>query len=715
MNVGIDFGTTNTVVCVRERGSMKCIRFDSYSQMLFSALYVTKNKEILTGYHARDYGIVDRENYICSPKKYIGEKEMMPDCQRRKFTPAEAVAEILKRVKEEIINQLSPEPDEEIEAVISVPAYYLHQHRKEITDACRMAGIKEKKLIEEPKAAAIAFIEEEQADGKILVIDIGGGTFDISTIQKIRNIKDSEEDVLDEIYITCGSSDGKNHLGGDDFDESLAGFFLEQIKEQQHIDLSSQETAGIQNESTFLSFMDEIRREAENAKKKLSRKKEVIVCIPQIPEHPDIHMEIPLTREAFELRCKHLFEDIERAVREYIKKEKISIPDIEQVVLSGGTCYIPKISTIMKQIFGRPVNISQDLSTLVAKGACISACMEEGVTGIAPNSQDLLEHSIWVSANGAELEKMIGQGTPFGSGNKISWKRIFHTDEDNRDRMEIKVYTGMEDENGTADFMPYGCFTLENLEKKTNGSTEIEFLFVYSKDKKLTVSAADLSGSEVVFSAVADDVSQEEDTVFPEPADLVLLFDVSGSMQAEELYYGRKKMLFEIAKAACLRLTGEMIDFRVHTLSVYTFGDVTEMIAARSSDKKQLMEKIKGIACSNGVTELADAIETAVRDLQKSEKRRIVIIVTDGVPRSKKYEDRQKYYNECIKYADTAKKQGIRIIIIGVKIAQKDNEVMKQLASKSDLETEYYNVKNMSRLVSTFQAVMREIVLKEQS
>lgn len=706
MNVGIDLGTTNTLVCVNIKGKEKCLRFGEMdSEMLPSAIYyVEDTDEVMVGADAKDEGIIDPFNFIKSAKTYMGDNQHIYHCKGRDFNPTQVATEVLKEVKKTIVQELDLDEDERIDAVITVPAYFNTDQRRETRQAGFDAGLNVTRIIAEPTAAAVAFIDNEEIEGKVFVIDLGGGTFDLSVM---------EQDDKD-IYKACRAAGGDNHLGGDDFDLMLEEYLISVFKEDTGIDLTSYEKSGIPDKRKYYSVRGKIRNEAELAKIKLSKKNEAKIILKNlVSKDGKSDLNINLTREDFEECCQSLFSKIETMIRDYIKTENIDISEIEEVVLVGGSCYIPKVREIVESIFNKKANASMDLSTLVVKGACIVSESESGVGD--SNFVDMVAHSLGVEVKGKKFVKMLERGTRIGANDKVIGKNTFLTSRDNQDSIDVRVYEcqGDENEKDVRKLKRYGRFVMSGLKKRPAEKTEIEITFEYDKDGVLVVNAIDTADPNASISVSLDGSSWEEDNSSGEPIDFVLLLDTSGSMNQDEKFQGEKSTKLNIAKFACKELVENMIDFTNHSLEVLTFDSSVTKISDRSTDKRDLAHKIHGIPGSNGLTEIAMALDSAKSDLIISKKEKVILIVTDGNPVTNCNITSEKYYEICVSKANDCKNNNIRIIIIGVGILDEYTELMKRIASKKeDGGTDYYSISNFNQLAETFKTVMRDIIEK---
>ena len=269
IRVGIDLGTTNTLACYMKDSKPALVKFPG-GKMLPSVLYLKEDNTLLIGEKARKQGIFDPVNRICSSKTHMGDFKKKWELRGRKFTPTDVAAEILKEVKKRIIKKTKADADAEVEAVITVPAYFTSNQIDETKKAGEQAGMKVLGIVTEPRAAAIANIKELSIEQqKIIVVDLGGGTFDISILE-------ANYDQYDTLAV-----DGDRMLGGDNFDERIYTYFKTLIEDDLGIDLGSQEASGLSYEE-YYSTVGRIEEEACRAKEELSEQNEYEVVIPNL-------------------------------------------------------------------------------------------------------------------------------------------------------------------------------------------------------------------------------------------------------------------------------------------------------------------------------------------------------------------------------------------------------------------------------------------------
>ena len=309
--VGIDLGTTNTLACYFKKGKPSFIRFPGSGSMLPSVLYVDEDGTLSVGEKANRRGIVDPKNEIRSSKTYMGDTNKTWTCNGKTFSPTDAAELILREVKRCIIKKMKCAEDTQIDAVITIPAYFNSNQTDETRKAGERAGFNVMQIITEPMAAAITAVKEIGMDKKVLVVDLGGGTFDLSVLEA-----DNSTSTYTAIDI-CGD----RGLGGDDFDNAVMGYLINIIEDDLGIDLTDYKTAGI-DEDEYNSAMGRIREEANKAKEELSDAQETDVDIENIFSYggSQYSLNISLSRDDFEVECKPLFDKISDRIKTFVNE-----------------------------------------------------------------------------------------------------------------------------------------------------------------------------------------------------------------------------------------------------------------------------------------------------------------------------------------------------------------------------------------------------------
>lgn len=480
--IGIDLGTTNSCTAVMEGGKAVVIHNAEGSRTTPSVMAMTKNGERLIGDAAKRQSAANPERTVSSIKRHMG-TDYRVKMDGKNYLPQEISAQILMKLKEDAKSYLGTEVTE---AVITVPAYFNDAQRQATKDAGRIAGLDVKRIINEPTAAALAYGLDNGTEQKIMVYDLGGGTFDVSVIQ----IEDGVIEVL--------ATSGNNHLGGDDFDEAVAAYLVETFKKTDGIDLKKDVQA-----------MQRIREAAEKAKIELSSMSETNINLPFIivDRGETHHMDIQLTRTKFDELTYSLVSKTEEPVRNALKDAGLSAGEIDRVLMVGGSTRIPAVQRKVAEITGKRPDQSLNPDECVALGAAIQGGKLAGEAGT--NEVLLMD----VTPLSLSIETMGGMATRIIERNSTIPTRhsqIFTTGANFQTAVDIKVLQGermMANENKVI-----GNFRLKGIKRAVRGVPQIEVTFDIDVNGILKVSAKDLgTGKEqsVVITS-SSNMSEEE-------------------------------------------------------------------------------------------------------------------------------------------------------------------------------------------------------------
>jgi len=589
--IGIDLGTTNSVVSVMEGDGAKVITLPDGNRILPSVVAFT-DKDRLVGVQAKRQAVTNPTNTVYSIKRFMGrrhnevaeEEKIVPytivggpqelvkvEVKGKQYTPPEISGMILRSLKEAAEAYLGETVER---AVITVPAYFNDSQRQATKDAGEIAGLKVERIINEPTAASLAYGLDKQKNERIAVFDLGGGTFDISILD------------VGEGVVEVKATNGDTHLGGDDFDQVLINHVADEFKNENGIDLRQDQMA-----------LQRLKEGCEKAKCELSSSLETQISLPFITADAGgpKHLQVNITRAKFEQLVKHLVERARGPVLQALEDAKLQPTNIDEVVLVGGTTRMPCVQELVRGIFGKEPNKSVNPDEVVSIGAAIQGGVLAGEVGEMV-LLDVTPLSLGIETLGAVMTRLIERNTTIPTEKK----EVFSTAEDGQTAVDIHVLQG--ERPMAIDNRTLGKFRLDGIPPAPRGMPQVEVTFKIDSNGILNVSAKDLA-------------TNKEQSVRIESSSGLSKDEVERMRQEAEAHASEDE-----AKRALIDARN-MADQLAHQTEKMLSDLGDKATEADKSSVNAAVEKLKAAAKGDDVTAINSAVEEVNRVAQEIGKR----------------------------------------------------------------------------------------------
>lgn len=551
--IGIDLGTTNSVVAIMEGTEPKVVPNAEGNRLTPSVVAFTEKGEVLVGEPARRQAVTNPTRTIYSAKRFMGrrhsevqsEEKMVPykvigspsdyvklQVGDQEYTPQEISAKTLRKLKEAAESYLGHKVNK---AVITVPAYFNDSQRQATKDAGQIAGLEVARIINEPTAAALAYGLDRKKDEKIVVFDLGGGTFDVSVLE----VADAGDDNAQSKVFQVISTSGDTHLGGDDFDEELIHFVADEFKRDNGIDLRQDAMA-----------LQRLQEACEKAKKELSSVPQTDINLPFITADASgpKHLQLTISRSKFEELIDKLVDRCRKPLQQAMQDAKLSPNDIDEIVLVGGSTRVPKVREMVREFFGKDPHQGVNPDEVVAVGAAIQGSV------LAGDRKDVLLLDVTPLTLGIETEGSIM--TPLVERNTtipVEKKNVFSTAADSQTAVTVRVFQG--ERKMASNNRLLGEFNLEDIPPAPRGVPQIEVKFDIDQNGILHVSARDLGTSKEATIRIEqssglsdDDIDRMRDDAEENAEEDRRQFELVDSRnRAEQMCYQLEKLIKENA------------------------------------------------------------------------------------------------------------------------------------------------------------------------
>ncbi len=589
--LGIDLGTTNSAMAIVDAGEPRIIENKEGNRTTPSMAAISKSGERLAGLLAKRQAVTNPKDTIFSTKRLIGRRfsdaevqkdnKLLPYEMRESkeggveikmgdkwYRPAEVSAMILQKMKNDAEDRLGEKIEE---AVITVPAYFDDSQRKATKDAGEIAGLKVKRIINEPTAAALAYGLNKKKDEQIVVFDFGGGTFDVSVLE------------VSQDTVEVKATGGDTHLGGDDFDQKIIDWLIEEFKKDQGIDLSKDQLA-----------LQRLKEGAEKAKHELSSTAETEINIPFITTDASgpKHLNLKLTRAKLEDLVGEFIDRAIETTKKVVDDSGFKISDIDEIVLVGGQTRMPAIQEAAKKLFSKEPHKDINPDEVVAMGAAIQAGIFQGdVKDVL--LLDVTPLSLGIETLGGVMTKLVEKNTTI----PVSKSQIFSTAADNQPSVEVHVLQG--ERPMAADNKTLGRFILDGIPPAPRGVPQVEVVFDIDANGILNVSAKDkATGKEQSIRIEASSgMSKEDIEIIQKEADSHAEEDrkkkelIDARNMADTLVYTTEKTLREHGDKVNADAKKE-IEEKIEALKKVKDGDDTEAMKKASEDLSQAIQKV---------------------------------------------------------------------------------------------------------------------------